>query len=137
MWILLCLFPRLRAQTAGPDCGNRSLTCGVRTDAAVICDAAECEREGGGTYHPRGDRKSSEAIVIKRDSHAPLRERVRKRMETLSLEGCNRKERTWAVLVSQHYAFYIRIPQSVNENWSAGSTASDSLWLSDCAGGSL
>src|SRR6266403_469307 len=87
------------SQTAGPGCGNRSLAqAGSRTDLAASCDAKSAN--GGRGYHPRCNRKSSEHVVSKRDSRAPLRQRVRKRMKTLSLQGCNRKERTWTVLVS-------------------------------------
>ena len=53
------------------------------------------EWEGG--YHPRGDRKSAEAIENRRDSGAPLRKRVRNRMIMLGLQGCDRRERTWAI----------------------------------------
>src|SRR5258706_3841630 len=46
-------------------------------------------------YHPRGDRKSVEAVENRRDSCAPLRERVRNCMKPLELQGCDRKQRSW------------------------------------------
>jgi hypothetical protein len=45
-------------------------------------------------YHPRGDRKSAEAIEKRRDNGAPLRKRVRNRMKLQGLQGCDRKEKT-------------------------------------------
>jgi len=48
--------------------------------------------EGG--YHPRGDRKSAEAIEKRRDNGAPLRKRVRNRMKLQGLQGCDRREKT-------------------------------------------
>src|ERR1700756_5421 len=72
---------------------------GVRTGAGVATTRQGSEWMEGG-YHPRCNGKSSEHIVSKRDRRAPLRQRVRKPMKTLSLQGCNRKERTWAILVS-------------------------------------
>ena len=50
---------------------------------------------GGKGYHPRGDRKSAEAIENGRDSAAPLRKRVRNLLTMLGLHGCNRKQRSW------------------------------------------
>src|SRR5260370_7761650 len=46
-------------------------------------------------YHPRGDRKRVEAVENRRDSCAPLRERVRNCMKPLELQGCDRKKRSW------------------------------------------
>src|SRR6266478_4675320 len=46
-------------------------------------------------HHPRGDRKSAEAIENRRDSDAPLRKRVRNCMKLLRLQGCDRKQRGW------------------------------------------
>ena len=45
--------------------------------------------------HPRGDRKSAEAIENIGDSGAPLRKRVRNCMNLLCLHGCNKKQRSW------------------------------------------
>jgi hypothetical protein len=44
--------------------------------------------------HPRGDRKSSEAIENRGDSVLPLLKRVCNLMIMLDLQGCNKKERT-------------------------------------------
>jgi hypothetical protein len=46
---------------------------------------------------PRGPYKSAETIESKRDAWGPLRKRVRNRMKLLSLQGCNRKQRTYEV----------------------------------------
>ena len=52
-------------------------------------------REGG--YHPRCDRKSAELAENIRDSAAPWRERVRKLIKTIGLQGCDKKERAYEV----------------------------------------
>jgi len=44
--------------------------------------------------HPRGDRKSAEAIENRRDGGAPSRKRVRNCMKLLELQGCDRKQRS-------------------------------------------
>jgi hypothetical protein len=63
------------------------------TEATEI-GARRPQRWRGG-YHPRGDRKSAEAIENRRDRGLPLRKRVRNRMIMLGLQGCDRRERTW------------------------------------------
>jgi len=50
--------------------------------------------EGSQGVHPRGDRKSAEAIENRRDGGAPSRKRVRNRMTLLGLQGCDRKQRS-------------------------------------------
>ncbi len=44
--------------------------------------------------HPRGDRKSAQALGDKGDSGAPLRKRVRNCMEILGLYVCDKKKRS-------------------------------------------
>jgi hypothetical protein len=50
----------------------------------------------GNTFevHPRGDGKSAQALGRTRDSGAPLRKRVRKRMKIRGLYVCDKKERS-------------------------------------------
>src|ERR1700730_10725585 len=43
-------------------------------------------------YHPRGDRKSVEAVDNRGDSRAPLRKRVCNCMKLRGLQGCDRKQ---------------------------------------------
>ena len=50
--------------------------------------------EDARAVHPRGDRKSAEAIENRRDSGVPLHKRVRNRMKLLGLQGCDRKQRS-------------------------------------------
>ena len=54
----------------------------------------------GAGLHPRGDRKSAEAIDNTRDRWLPLHKRVRNSMIMLELQGCDRKEKTWAACLS-------------------------------------
>src|SRR5258708_4551065 len=56
----------------------------------------------GKGYHPRADRKSAEDIENRRDRGLPLRKRVRNPMIMLGLQGCARKERTWAASLLSH-----------------------------------
>jgi hypothetical protein len=44
---------------------------------------------------PHRDEKSAETVENKGHRDVPLRERVRKHLITLGLDGCDRKERTY------------------------------------------
>jgi hypothetical protein len=69
---------------------------GIASDAGKACRTKVREGAEWG-YHPRGDRKSAEAIDNKRDSELPLRKRVCNLMIMLGLQGCDRRERAYVV----------------------------------------
>src|SRR5258707_9646261 len=79
-------------QSGGDKCGAEHDPTGKPRSAF----GGAAKQEGG--THPRRDRKSAETAQNRGDSVAPLRKRVRNCMKLLGLHGCNRKQRSCALL---------------------------------------